>query len=51
MKDYHVDGNREMVAIGAMNMAGSLTSCYVATGAKLGETTLLKYLSVPVPLP
>ncbi|KAB1206931.1 High affinity sulfate transporter 2 [Morella rubra] len=33
MKDYHVDGNREMVAIGAMNMAGSLTSCYVATGS------------------
>ncbi|KAK8952416.1 Sulfate transporter 1.3 [Platanthera zijinensis] len=33
MKDYQLDGNKEMVALGTMNIAGSLTSCYVATGS------------------
>ncbi|GLJ49908.1 hypothetical protein SUGI_1060950 [Cryptomeria japonica] len=33
LKDYHLDGNKEMIAMGIMNMAGSLTSCYVATGS------------------
>ncbi|KAG8369238.1 hypothetical protein BUALT_Bualt15G0130800 [Buddleja alternifolia] len=33
MKDYQIDGNKEMVALGAMNVAGSMTSCYVATGS------------------
>ncbi|KAG9451610.1 hypothetical protein H6P81_011575 [Aristolochia fimbriata] len=33
MKDYHLDGNKEMVALGVMNIAGSMTSCYVATGS------------------
>ncbi|CAL5414877.1 unnamed protein product [Camellia sinensis] len=33
MKDYQLDGNKEMVAIGAMNIVGSMTSCYVATGS------------------
>ena len=32
MKDYQIDGNKEMVALGTMNIVGSLTSCYVATG-------------------
>jgi high affinity sulfate transporter 1 len=32
MKDYQLDGNKEMVALGAMNVVGSMTSCYVATG-------------------
>ncbi|KAJ1404740.1 STAS domain [Sesbania bispinosa] len=32
MKDYSLDGNKEMVAMGTMNVIGSLTSCYVATG-------------------
>lgn len=32
IKGYHLDGNTEMVAMGFMNVAGSLTSCYVATG-------------------
>lgn len=32
MKDYHLDGNKEMVALGTMNIIGSMTSCYVATG-------------------
>ncbi|CAN1317417.1 Probable sulfate transporter 3.4 [Linum perenne] len=31
--NYQVDGNKEMMAIGAMNMVGSCTSCYVTTGS------------------
>ncbi|PPD91863.1 hypothetical protein GOBAR_DD11202 [Gossypium barbadense] len=34
MKDYQLDGNKEMVALGTMNVVGSMTSCYVATGTK-----------------
>ncbi|WOL09182.1 putative sulfate transporter 3.4 [Canna indica] len=33
LKNYQIDGNKEMVAIGAMNMAGSCASCYVTTGS------------------
>ncbi|KAG2700982.1 hypothetical protein I3843_06G021400 [Carya illinoinensis] len=33
MKDYQLDGNKEMVALGSMNIIGSMTSCYVATGS------------------
>ncbi|XP_047341478.1 low affinity sulfate transporter 3-like [Impatiens glandulifera] len=33
IKGYHMDGNKEMVAMGCMNLVGSLTSCYVATGS------------------
>ncbi|KAJ9141492.1 hypothetical protein P3X46_032027 [Hevea brasiliensis] len=33
MKDYQIDGNKEMVALGTMNVVGSMTSCYVATGS------------------
>ncbi|RYQ82718.1 hypothetical protein Ahy_B10g101283 isoform D [Arachis hypogaea] len=33
MKDYSLDGNKEMVAMGTMNIVGSLTSCYVTTGS------------------
>lgn len=32
IKGYRLDGNKEMLAIGVANIAGSLTSCYVATG-------------------
>ena len=32
MKDYQLEGNKEKVALGAMNVVGSMTSCYVATG-------------------
>ena len=32
LKDYQLDGNKEMVALGTMNIAGSMTSCYCATG-------------------
>jgi len=33
LKDYQIDGNKEMVALGTMNIVGSMTSCYVATGS------------------
>ncbi|KAL2497893.1 Sulfate transporter 2.1 [Abeliophyllum distichum] len=33
LKGYQLDGNKEMVAIGFMNIVGSLTSCYTATGS------------------
>ncbi|XP_022155189.1 probable sulfate transporter 3.3 [Momordica charantia] len=33
LKDYRVDGNKEMIAIGLMNVVGSFTSCYITTGA------------------
>ncbi|KAK8519698.1 hypothetical protein V6N12_030062 [Hibiscus sabdariffa] len=33
LKNYQVDGNKEMMAIGVMNMAGSCSSCYVTTGS------------------
>ncbi|KAL5823015.1 hypothetical protein ACOSQ4_020915 [Xanthoceras sorbifolium] len=33
LKNYQVDGNKEMMAIGLMNMAGSCTSCFVTTGS------------------
>ncbi|KAM7270535.1 hypothetical protein ACFE04_029749 [Oxalis oulophora] len=32
-KGYHLDGNKEMVSMGFMNIIGSMTSCYVATGS------------------
>ncbi|CAH9104139.1 unnamed protein product [Cuscuta europaea] len=31
-KNYHIDGNKEMIAFGVMNIAGSCTSCYLTTG-------------------
>lgn len=33
IRGYQLDGNKEMVAMGFMNIAGSLSSCYVATGS------------------
>ncbi|KAL6537547.1 putative sulfate transporter 3.4 [Orobanche minor] len=33
LRNYQVDGNKEMIAIGLMNMAGSCSSCYVTTGS------------------
>ncbi|KAL9224744.1 hypothetical protein vseg_000753 [Gypsophila vaccaria] len=33
LKDYSIDGNKEMLALGSMNIVGSMTSCYVATGS------------------
>lgn len=31
-KNYHIDGNKEMIAIGMMNVVGSCTYCYLTTG-------------------
>ncbi|XP_055959816.1 sulfate transporter 2.1-like isoform X2 [Mercurialis annua] len=33
VKGYQLDGNKEMVAMGVMNIFGSISSCYVATGS------------------
>ncbi|XP_057969152.1 probable sulfate transporter 3.4 [Malania oleifera] len=33
LKNYQIDGNKEMMAIGFMNMVGSCTSCYITTGS------------------
>ncbi|MQM12289.1 hypothetical protein Taro_045207, partial [Colocasia esculenta] len=32
IKNDQIDGNKEMIAYGMMNIAGSLTSCYLTTG-------------------
>ncbi|RWR77507.1 putative sulfate transporter 3.5 isoform X1 [Cinnamomum micranthum f. kanehirae] len=31
-KNYQIDGNKEMIAFGLMNVVGSFTSCYLTTG-------------------
>ncbi|CAM6047026.1 unnamed protein product [Sphagnum compactum] len=33
LKDYRLDGNKEILSFGIMNIIGSLTSCYTATGS------------------
>ncbi|XP_062089523.1 probable sulfate transporter 3.4 [Humulus lupulus] len=33
LQNYQVDGNKEMMAIGLMNIFGSCSSCYVTTGS------------------
>lgn len=33
IRNYKVDGNKEMMAIGFMNVVGSTTSCFVASGS------------------
>eukprot|EP00249_Psilotum_nudum_P023888 c29018_g1_i3 orf=288-2195(+) len=33
LKDYQIDANREMIAIGMMNISGACTSCYITTGS------------------
>ena len=38
-KNYHIDGNKEMIAFGMMNIAGSCTSCYLTTGTDSMLTT------------
>ncbi|CAK9152747.1 unnamed protein product [Ilex paraguariensis] len=32
MRNDHIDGNKEMMAFGLMNIVGSFTSCYLTTG-------------------
>lgn len=44
MKDYQLDENKEIVALGTMKIIGSITSCYVATGVN-GKEKLLNSLS------
>ena len=31
MKNEQIDGNKEMIAFGFMNIVGSVTSCYLTT--------------------
>ncbi|KAL0905770.1 hypothetical protein M5K25_024208 [Dendrobium thyrsiflorum] len=33
LKDYQIDGNKEMMAIGIMNIVGSCSSCFITTGS------------------
>lgn len=44
MKDYQLDGNREMVALGTMNIIGSMSSCYVATGFLANSSCFRNYI-------
>jgi hypothetical protein len=32
IKNEQIDGNKEMIAFGMMNIVGSFTSCYLTTG-------------------
>lgn len=41
-KNYNIDGNKEMIAFGMMNIVGSFTSCYLTTGT-FTHTWLLHY--------
>lgn len=43
LKDEQIDGNKEMISYGLMNIAGSFTSCYLTTGesyVKFAQSTL-----------
>ncbi|XP_042492645.1 sulfate transporter 1.3-like [Macadamia integrifolia] len=33
VNDYQLDGNKEMMSLGVMNIIGSVTSCFVTTGS------------------
>lgn len=46
LKNYQIDGNKEMMAIGIMNMAGSCASCYVTTGIYLNYNCFNKYIYI-----
>ncbi|KAI7745221.1 hypothetical protein M8C21_029909 [Ambrosia artemisiifolia] len=55
LKNYQVDGNKEMIAIGAMNIVGSTTSCYITTvnhnaGAKTAVSNIIMAVTVMVAL-
>ncbi|CAA6664896.1 unnamed protein product [Spirodela intermedia] len=56
LKDYQIDGNKEMMAIGLMNAVGSCTSCYVTTavnynaGCKTAMSNVIMALTVMVTL-
>lgn len=40
-KNYNIDGNKEMIAFGMMNIAGSCTSCYLTSGINAPYVTKL----------
>lgn len=42
-KNYQIDGNKEMIAFGLMNVVGSFTSCYLTTGTTLKLMTFTHY--------
>ncbi|KAI3783242.1 hypothetical protein L1987_42318 [Smallanthus sonchifolius] len=46
IKGYNLDGNKEMIAMEFMNIAGSMSSCYVATGSDLA--TYFDYVNVMI---
>lgn len=35
IKNEQIDGNKEMIAFGMMNIIGSFTSCYLTTGIQI----------------
>jgi MFS superfamily sulfate permease-like transporter len=41
IKNEQIDGNKEMIAFGIMNIAGSFTSCYLTTGDWIWTLLLL----------
>ncbi|CAB4274757.1 unnamed protein product [Prunus armeniaca] len=45
-KNYHIDGNKEMIAIGMMNIAGSCTSCHLTTGCKMAMSNVVMAIAV-----
>ncbi|KAK6130173.1 hypothetical protein DH2020_036089 [Rehmannia glutinosa] len=49
-KSYHIDGNKEMIAIGMMNIAGSCTSCYLTTGCKTAVSNIVMATAVMITL-
>lgn len=50
MKNEQIDGNKEMIAFGFMNIVGSFTSCYLTTGPNHSIifvfSNMLKFYSV-----
>ena len=50
MKNEQIDGNKEMIAFGFMNIVGSVTSCYLTTGINYSIifvfSNMLKFYSV-----
>ncbi|KAB5537877.1 hypothetical protein DKX38_015410 [Salix brachista] len=49
-KNYHIDGNKEMIAFGMMNIAGSCTSCYLTTGCKTAVSNIVMATAVMITL-
>ncbi|XP_020258988.1 sulfate transporter 3.1-like isoform X1 [Asparagus officinalis] len=50
IKNYQIDGNKEMIAFGMMNVAGSLTSCYLTTGCKTAMSNIVMAITVMITL-